>query len=128
MSKNVADERIQILGMVEDGKITAEEGMELLNALEENNEEIVPKNEAKWLKVRVKTLDEDKTKVNVNIPIALVDVGLKLAKNYDPKLKDSGLDKINIDEIVEAVKNGAEGKIVDVEDEESKTNVQVYVE
>lgn len=128
MSKNVADERIQILGMVEDGKITAEEGMELLNALEETNEEIVPKKEAKWLKVRVKTMDEDKTKVNVNIPIALVDVGLKLAKNYDPKLKDSGLDKVNIDEIVEAVKNGAEGKIVDVEDEESKTHVQVYVE
>jgi hypothetical protein len=128
MSKNVADERIQILGMVEEGKITAAEGMELLNALEENNEEIVPKREAKWLKVRVKTMDEEKTKVNVNIPIALVDVGLKLAKNYDPKLKDSGLDKIDIEEIVEAVKNGAEGKIVDVEDEESKTNVQVYVE
>jgi len=128
MSKNVADERIQILGMVEEGKITAAEGMELLNALEENNTEIVPKTEAKWLKVRVKTMDEEKTKVNVNIPIALVDVGLKLAKNYDPKLKDSGLDKIDIEEIVEAVKNGAEGKIVDVEDEESQTNVQVYVE
>ncbi|ADZ09702.1 hypothetical protein Metbo_1465 [Methanobacterium lacus] len=128
MSKNVADERIQILGMVEEGKITAAEGMELLNALEENNAEIVPKTEAKWLKVRVKTMDEEKTKVNVNIPIALVDVGLKLAKNYDPKLKDSGLDKIDIEEIVEAVKNGAEGKIVDVEDEESQTNVQVYVE
>lgn len=128
MSKNVADERIQILGMVEEGKITASEGMELLNALDENNEEIVPKKDAKWLKVRVKTMDEDKTKVNVNIPISLVDVGLKLAKNYDPKLKDSGLDKINIDEIVEAVKNGAEGMIVDVEDEESQTHVQVYVE
>ncbi len=128
MSKNVADERIQILGMVEEGKITAAEGMELLNALEENNTEIMPKTEAKWLKVRVKTMDEDKTKVNVNIPIALVDVGLKLAKTYDPKLKDSGLDKINIEEIVEAVKNGAEGKIVDVEDEESQTHVQVYVE
>ena len=32
--------------MVEEGKITAAEGMELLNALEETNEEIVPKREA----------------------------------------------------------------------------------
>ena len=128
MSNNVSDERIQILGMVEEGKITAAEGMELLNALEETNEEIVPKTEAKWLKVRVKTMDDEKTKVNVNLPIALVDVGLKLAKNHNPKLKGSGLDKINIEEIVEAVKNGAEGKIVDVEDEDSKTHVQVYVE
>lgn len=127
MSKKVIDERIQILGMVEEGKITSSEAMELLNALDENNEEIVPKKETKWLKVRVKTMD-DETKVNVNIPIALVDVGLKLAKTYDPKLKESGLDKINIDEILEAVKNGAEGKIVDVEDEESQTKVMVYVE
>lgn len=127
MSKKAANERIQILGMVEEGKITSSEAMELLNALDENNEEIVPKKETKWLKVRVKTMD-DETKVNVNIPIALVDVGLKLAKTYDPKLKESGLDKINIDEILEAVKNGAEGKIVDVEDEESQTKVMVFVE
>lgn len=127
MSKKVADERIQILGMVEEGKITSSEAMELLNALDENNEEIVPKKDTKWLKVRVKTMD-DETKVNVNIPVALVDVGLKLAKTYDPKLKESGLDKINIDEILEAVKNGAEGKIVDVVDEESQTKVMVFVE
>jgi hypothetical protein len=127
MSKNVSDERIKILEMVEEGKINTAEAMELLNALERNQEDIVPKKEAKWLKVRVKTM-EDETKVNVNIPIALVDVGLKLAKTYDPKLKESGLDKINIDEILDAVKNGAEGKIVDVEDVENQTKVLVYVE
>ena len=127
MSKNVSDERIEILEMVEEGKINTTEAIELLNALERNQEDIIPKNEAKWLKVRVKTM-EDETKVNVNIPIALVDVGLKLAKTYDPKLKESGLDKINIDEILDAVKNGAEGKIVDVEDEETQTKVLVYVE
>ncbi len=127
MSKNVSDERMQILEMVEDGKITAAEAMELFSALEKNDQEIVPRKDAKWLKVRVFTMD-DQPKVNVNIPLSLVDVGLKLAKKYDPKLKDSGLDKINIDEIMDAVKNGAEGKIVDVIDEEEQTKVKVYVE
>jgi hypothetical protein len=127
MSKNVSDERMQILEMVEDGKITAAEAMELFSALEKNDQEIVPRKDAKWLKVRVFTMD-DKPKVNVNIPLSLVDVGLKLAKKYDPKLKDSGLDNINIDEIMDAVKNGAEGKIVDVIDEEEQTKVKVYVE
>ncbi len=127
MSKNVSDERMQILEMVEDGKITAAEAMELFSALEKNDQEIVPQKDAKWLKVRVFTMD-DKPKVNVNIPLSLVDVGLKLAKKYDPKLKDSGLDNINIDEIMDAVKNGAEGKIVDVIDEEEQTKVKVYVE
>lgn len=127
MSKNVSEERMQILEMVEDGKINAAEAMELLAALERNEQEIIPKKDVKWLKVRVKTM-EDQPKVTVNIPISLVDVGLKLAKTYDPKLKESGLEKLNIEEILEAVKNGAEGKIVDVIDEENQTKVKVYVE
>jgi hypothetical protein len=127
MSNNMSEERMQILEMVEDGKISAKEAMELFAALEGNDQEIVPKNNAKWLKVRVFTMD-DKPKVNVNIPLSLVDVGLKLAKTYDPKLKESGLDNINIEEIMDAIKNGAEGKIVDVINEEDQTKVKVYVE
>ncbi|PKL67154.1 MAG: hypothetical protein CVV28_07040 [Methanobacteriales archaeon HGW-Methanobacteriales-1] len=127
MSKNVSEERMQILEMVEEGKINTKDAMELLDALERNLESIKPKTEAKWLKVRVKTMD-DNPKVNVNIPLSLVDVGLKLAKKFDPKLEESGLDQIDLDEIIEAVKNGAEGKIVDVEDEENQTKVQVFVE
>ncbi|MDO5835778.1 MAG: hypothetical protein Q4P17_04655 [Methanobacterium sp.] len=127
MSKNVSEEKIQILEMVEEGKITASEASELLAALESTEEEIVPRTGVKWLKVRVHTMD-DEPKVNVNIPISLVDVGLKLAKRYDPKLKESGLDKIDLDEILEAVKDGAEGKIVDVVDEEEQTKIKVYVE
>ncbi|AXV37593.1 MAG: hypothetical protein KO217_03865 [Methanobacteriaceae archaeon] len=127
MSKNISEERMQILEMVEEGKINTKEAMELLDALEGNQEEITPKKDAKWLKVRVRTMD-DNPKVNVNIPISLVDVGLKMAKKFDPKLKESGLDKIDLDEIIEAVKNGAEGKIVDVEDEENQTKVKIYVE
>lgn len=127
MSKNVSEERMQILEMVEEGKINASEALELLDALERNQQEIIPKNDAKWLKVRVRNMD-DTPKVNVNIPLSLVDVGLKLAKAYDPKLKDSGIDQIDIEEVIDAVKNGAEGKIVDVEDEENQTKVRVYVE
>jgi polyhydroxyalkanoate synthesis regulator phasin len=127
MSKKVKDERMQILEMVEDGKINTSEAMELLDALERDSEEITSKKDAKWLKIRVKTLD-DSPKVNVNIPISLVEVGLKLAKKFDPKLEESGLDQIDLDEILEAVKNGAEGKIVDVEDEENQTRVKIYVE
>lgn len=127
MAKNIKDERIQILEMVEEGKISTSEATELLDALEGNQVEITPKTPAKWLKIRVNTMD-DNPKVNVNIPISLVEVGLKLAKKFDPKLEEAGLDQIDLDEIIEAVKNGAEGKIVDVEDEEDQTKVQIYVE
>jgi hypothetical protein len=50
MSGNVTEERMQILKMIEDGKVSASEGMELLNALEKSEQEIVPRSgEAKWL-------------------------------------------------------------------------------
>ncbi|MDP1552920.1 MAG: hypothetical protein Q8M06_07900, partial [Methanobacteriaceae archaeon] len=81
MSKNVSQERIQILEMVEEGKINTKDAMELLDALERNTELIKPKTDAKWLKIRVRTMD-DNPKVNVNIPISLVEVGLKLAKKF----------------------------------------------
>jgi hypothetical protein len=127
MPKNVSDEKMQILKMVEESKINAQEAMELMNALEGNQDNITPKNNGKWLKVRVKTMD-DKDKVNVNIPISLVDVGLRLATAYAPDLKKSDFDQIDVESIIEAVQNGAEGKIVDVEDEENQTKVKVYVE
>ncbi len=127
MSNNIKDERIQILEMVEEGKITTSEATELLDALEGDTEEIKPKKDAKWLKIRVRTMD-DNPKVTVNIPISLVEVGLKLAKKFDPELEESGLDQIDLDEIIDAVKNGAEGQIVDVEDEENQTKVKIYVE
>ncbi len=127
MSKDVSEERMQILKMVEEGRVTTEEGLELLNSLERQQDAIAVKKEAKWLKVRVKS-DDNKTKVNVNIPVSLVDLGLKIGTAYAPELKKSGLDQINIKEIIEAVKNGAEGKIVEVEDEKTNTRVEVFVE
>ena len=125
MPQSVSDEKMQILKMVEEDKIDAKEAMELINALEGNEENIRLKNDVKWLKVRVKTVDD---KVNVNIPVSLVDIGLKLATTYASNLNKFESDQIDVKAIIEAVKNGDEGKIVDVEDAEKQTKVEVYVE
>lgn len=125
---SLKEEKMQILKMVEEGKITSSEAMELIEALgKQENEGVVPKESPKWLKVRV--VDEkDNVKVKVNIPLRLVDIGLKLGTAFSPELKEAGLKQEDIQEIIEAIKNGAEGKIVDVEDEESNTKVEVFVE
>ncbi len=127
MGEDITDERMQILEMVEEGKINTKEALELLDALEGNSEKINSEKKAKWLRIRVRTMD-DNPKVTVNIPLALVDVGLKLARKFDPNLDDEVLNQVDLDEIVEAVKNGAHGEIVDVDDEENQTKVKVYVE
>lgn len=123
---NFKEEKLQILKMIEEGKITHEEGLELLNAIEEKDTVLSTSN-AKWIKIRVYDPD-DKTKVNVNIPIALVDVGLKFATKFSPELKNSDLENINLEEIIQIIKSGAQGKIVDVTNEENGEKVEIFVE
>jgi hypothetical protein len=125
VSNNLKEERLAIIKMIQEGKISAEEGADLLSALDEKSSEGYTKN-AKWIRVRVFDPD-DNTKVNVNIPIALVDVGLKFATKFSPELKESHLEEVDLKEIVEAIKNGAEGKIVDIESDDGE-RVEVYVE
>ncbi|WP_425448717.1 SHOCT-like domain-containing protein [Dethiothermospora halolimnae] len=125
MSNNLKEEKLAILNMIETGKITSEEGIELLNAIEEKKGEYLSK-KAKWLKIKVFD-PEDDTKVNVNVPIALVDIGLKFATKMSPDLKESSLEEIDFKELSEAIKNGAEGKIVDIDTGDGE-RVEIIVE
>lgn len=119
------EEKMQILKMIEDGKITSNDGLELLSALEEKEDMPIAKS-SKWLKIKVHDPD-DNTKVNVNIPLALVDVGLKMATKFSPELKNSDLKDIDFNEIAELIKNGAQGKIVDIESDNGE-RVEIVVE
>ncbi|HEY8363270.1 MAG TPA: hypothetical protein VIK77_10380 [Tissierellaceae bacterium] len=124
------NEKMQILNMVKEGKITPEEGVKLLEALEEPTDSagnILPSGtNAKWIKINVFD-PEDSTKVNVTIPIALVNVGVKLASKLSPELKEAGFTEQDMNEIFEAIKSGATGKIIDVNSEDG-TKVEVIVE
>jgi hypothetical protein len=123
------EEKLQILKMVEEGKISSAEGLELMDALDKGEKEdrIAGGQNAKWLRIDVKA-ENNKTKAKVNIPLSLVDVGLKIGSKFAPELKEAGLDKLDLNEIIQTVKDGAQGKIVEVDDEEHGTRVEVYVE
>ncbi len=76
-------EKQRILDMIEQGKISAAEGLELLNALE-TADEVVPSSESrkyKTLKILV-NIEEDDVDVNVNIPLQLVRVLGTAAVNF----------------------------------------------
>lgn len=111
--------------MIQEGKITAEEGANLLQALSTapKTPPSPPARDPRLLRVRITDLTSGKTKVNVNIPMGLVNVGVKLGARFTPS--NAGL---NYDEIMDAIKSGASGKIVDVEDLESGEHVEVWVE
>ncbi len=121
------EERMKILKMVEEGKISAADGAQLLAALSDSRRApappAVPGGAARWFRVRVTDLKTGKTKVNVNIPMGLVDVGIKMGARFAPNL-DS--DQMAI--LTEALRSGAVGKLVEATDEEDGERVEIFVE
>ncbi len=124
------EERMQILKMIEAKQITAEEGAKLLAALGEKDHgdsptpKPSPATSGKWFRVRVTDLKTGRRKVNVNIPLGLVDVGMKMGAKFAP----AGLEGFDMNQILTVIRSGAEGKVVDVEDEEDGEHVEVFIE
>lgn len=124
----MSEERLQILRMLEEGKVSAEEAAKLLEAVGEPGSGPVPSGGRRRNRfLRVHVMEGERTKVNVNLPIDLARVALR----FIPKdaLKDHGVaELVDLDKIVALLEEGFEGKIVDVEDKDSNTRVEVRVE
>jgi hypothetical protein len=122
------EERMQILNMVAEGIISADDGAKLLAALEpEKKREPGPTmtgpSTPRWFRVRVTDLETGKNKVNVNLPMSLVEVGTRMGARFAPELE--GMD---FRDIIEQVKSGAQGKIIEVEDIQDGERVEIYIE
>lgn len=122
-----SEERMRILKMIDEGKITAEEGAKLLAALSAGEKSGRTRNfsrllgdKARWLRVRVTDMATGKPKASVNLPIALADVGLNIAAKYAPD--------VAFDELIAAIQEGAQGKLIDVYDEEAGEHVEIFIE
>ncbi|HJX38132.1 MAG TPA: hypothetical protein VJ714_06015, partial [Anaerolineae bacterium] len=76
------EERLQILKMIEGGQITAEEGAKLLAALEEPSRREKPSGSPRWFRVRVTDINTGKQKVNVNLPLTVLDLGAKIGAKF----------------------------------------------
>jgi hypothetical protein len=125
---STVEERLKILNMIAEGKITAEEGAQLFSALKDSNRKppsppSVPGGEARYLRVHVSSLDSGREKVNVSIPMNLVNVGLRMGARFAPEM-----DNLDFGEVMQAIQGGARGKIIDVTDDESGEHVEIYVE
>jgi hypothetical protein len=121
-----SDERMKILGMIDEGKITAEEGARLLGALSKQKRKgkTSPEGEPRWLRVRVMDLDSGKETVRVNLPIGLVNVGMKMGARFIPEADQESM----MEDLALALESGMTGKIVEVVDEEDRQRVEIFVE
>jgi hypothetical protein len=132
-SKNMttAEERLKILKMIQEGMITAEEGAKLLKALSSSSQKSRPRRSrvqvggARWLRVRVTDMASGKSKVNVNLPLKLVDAGINIAAQFVPENVE--LDGI-MTAVNDAIGDNMVGKIVDVIDGEDGEHIEVFIE
>lgn len=122
-----SEERLKILQMIQDGKITADDGAKLLAALSKGGKRNLRTTsrtgDARYMRVRVTDTFSGKTKVSVNLPLGLVDAGLNIAANFMPDMGDS-----SAEEITNAIREGLTGKIVDVFDEEDGEHIEIFIE
>lgn len=127
--EEMEDERLQILRMVGEHKVSAEEAAQLLSALDASPKpaDLPAASQPRWLRIRVTDTATGRAKVNVNIPVGIITVAgrlgarLGLAKYTEPE-------GLNLDELIEAIRSGAQGKLVDVNDDDGGEHVEVFVE
>lgn len=112
-------ERIQILKMVEEGKITSEEAVKLLESIEDNPGPSAGVGGPRRM-LRVRVVKDGHPKVSVNLPVNLAKMALKLASRFDERLVD-----IDVDDLVEEIRKGVDGPLIEVEDGSEKVIITV---
>lgn len=120
-----SEERLKILQMVEDGKLTAEEASKLLKVLDKQDRQQggAQTGPARWFRVRITEVDQQKPSLDINLPINMVNVGLKMGARLIPELEG-----LELQELKEALSQGVTGKIFDALDEEDGSHVEVFIE
>ena len=129
------EERLKILTMIQEGKLTPEEGIKLLETLETVTAPARPgtltpsppppaaRGNARWLRVRITDTDTGKVRVNIRLPISVVGAGMKMGARFSPEVQ--GLD---MDALQQFIQSGATGLVADVYDDEDGEHVEVFVE
>lgn len=127
-----SEERLTILKMIQDGKITAEQGMKLLESVGDVS---TPAKEsptqpqpaagrgAHFLRVQVTDTNTGKTRVNLRLPINVVTAGIKMGARFSPEVEG-----LEMNALMEHIRAGDLGKIVDITDDMDGEHVEVFLE
>ena len=124
-----SEERMKILKMIEEGKISAEEGARLLTALKEGSRSgdgtssMRTPGAGHWLRIRVTDIASGRSKASVQIPLGLIDAGMKIGAHFAPEVEG-----VDMTTVMDALRAGVTGKIIDVTDDEDGEHVEIFVD
>ena len=118
----------RVLNLVRDGKVSVDEGLRLLEALDNPPQNVSTfdsdSNGKKGRILRIRVLDTaGNAKVNLNVTLALAKVAMKfIPKDVSRQLEEEG---INLDELLSEIKQINSGKIIDIDSEDAKVEISV---
>ena len=127
--------------MVKDGTLSVEEGLRLLDAIEESEKRAEKPqkpteppvrpliysapSQPKMLRIQVESANNDR--VRVNVPVALIRAGLDFTKQMELSGMNVDLKGVDLDLILKLVEEGQVGELVDVVSAEGD-KVRIVVE
>jgi hypothetical protein len=127
------EERMRILMMIREGKISAAEGARLIEALDDISEPTSPHpptpgsvsvgKKPRYLRVLITDTDTGKARVNVRLPVSLINSGLRMGAKFAPEIEGLEMEDLNA-----WLNSGEVGQIVDIFDEEDGEHVEVFLE
>jgi hypothetical protein len=116
------EERMKILDMIREGKIKPDEGARLLQALQQGARKAEKPRDPRWLRVRVLDLKTERVKVNVNLPMSVVNVGLKLGARFVPDAE------VDLAAVSQAIREGQVGKVLELINHEENERIEIWIE
>ena len=126
------EERLKILKMVQEGKISADQAVQLMDAVDVSarggsraaQPAVQPvKKASRWFRVRVVDKLTGKTRVDIRLPIHVVTAGAKLGARFSPDVAGLSMDKV-----MEYVRSGATGRVMYEDNAEEGEWIEVFIE
>jgi hypothetical protein len=124
----------RVLDLLEEGKISKEEALELIEALKESGKQEGDVDEkqdvSKRRLLRIYVEKDGKKAVNVTLPLSLINFGLKTFKATGKKSINIEGQEIpfDIDEINKAINDpDFRGKIIDIDEPDKNAHVEIEI-
>jgi len=125
------EEKMMILKMLQEGKISANEAAILLESLDSGSKkkddkkqsEESRKTEGKFFRVSITDTTTGKSRANIRMPLSVMGIGMRFGAHFAPQI-----DGVESEQLMDAIRNGQVGKIIDVFDDDDGEHVEIYIE
>lgn len=122
-AQKLKEERRRILEMVQDGRITADEAVRLLDALRAQAEDAQKRRrKPRWVRIRVTDTDSERVRVNLTLPVGVVRAGLRAGGSI------AGMEGLDMSTLEDMLNRGETGYILDMQDVEDGEHVEIFIE